>query len=71
MKHLSHSTNWNLTDLYAGMDDPQIEADFKASDAHIEKLKTYRSKIKSLSADELLELIQSWENEIGVSLLGV
>jgi oligoendopeptidase F len=55
------NTQWNLQDLYAGMDDPKIEADHKAAGELVEELKAYRDKVPSLSSDELLKLIHTKE----------
>ncbi len=52
---------WQLTDLYSGIDDPKIQADFKKCDKLIETLKSYRSKIAGLSEEKILPLIKTWE----------
>ncbi len=52
---------WNLTDLYASMDDPQIQKDFAACDKLIKKLQSYRGKIATLTSAEILKLIETWE----------
>lgn len=53
---------WDLTDLYAGMDDPQLLADLDAADAEAAALDaTYRGRIASLSAAEAAELIGRYE----------
>src|SRR5262249_45384093 len=45
---------WDLSDLYKGMDDPDIERDFKESDAHADRFaEQYRGRIASLSAKDL------------------
>lgn len=53
---------WDLTDLYAGMDDPRLPADLDAADAEAEALDTaYRGRIASLSAAEAAEMIGRYE----------
>jgi oligoendopeptidase F len=53
---------WNLGDLYAGMDDPQIDADLDACDAEAQALSAdYRGRVASLSAAELATLITRYE----------
>ncbi|MGQ9840648.1 MAG: M3 family oligoendopeptidase [Anaerolineae bacterium] len=53
---------WDLTDLYAGMDDPQLNADLDAADAEAEALDTaYRGRIAALSAAELALLLARYE----------
>jgi oligoendopeptidase F len=49
---------WNLTDLYAGMDDPQINADLDTADTEADALdRDYRGRIATLSPSEVAELI--------------
>ncbi len=50
-------SQWKLTDLYHGMDDPTLSRDFKTAEDFIETLKTYRGKIVDLNSSQLLELI--------------
>ena len=51
---------WNLADLYAGMDDPQLDADLGTCDAEAQAFQTeYRGRVASLSAAELAGL---WES---------
>ncbi len=53
---------WNLGDLYAGMDDPQINADLDTADAEADALdRDYRGRIAGLSASELAEMIGRFE----------
>jgi len=53
---------WNLTDLYAGMDDPRLNADLDACDAEADALsETYRGRIASLTAAELAGLVGRYE----------
>lgn len=53
--------NWDLGDLYKGMNDPAIKADFRKADDFISKLKSYRGKISQLSPKEVRELIEAEE----------
>ena len=49
---------WDLSDLYASMDDPQLYADLDACDAEADALgAAYRGRIASLAAAELAALI--------------
>lgn len=53
---------WDLTDLYAGMDDPRLPADLDAADAEAEALDAaYRGRIAGLSAAEAAGLIGRYE----------
>ncbi len=53
---------WDLSDLYAGMDDPRINADLDACDAEADALDAaYRGRIASLSPAGLAELIARYE----------
>ncbi len=53
---------WDLTDLYAGMDDPQLNADLDAADAEAAALDTeYRGRIGALSGGELAGLLARYE----------
>ena len=54
---------WDLSDLYAGVDDPQIEQDITATDARAAEFAArYRGQVTSLSADALFEAIAAYEN---------
>ena len=53
---------WNLGDLYAGMDDPQLNADMDACDAEAAALNAeFRGRVAELSAAELAALIARYE----------
>ena len=53
---------WDLSDLYAGMDDPQLNADLDACDAEADALgAAYRGRIANLTAAELAALIARYE----------
>ena len=53
---------WDLSDLYAGMDDPQLDADLDACDAEADALDAaYRGRIAGLAAAELAALIARYE----------
>lgn len=54
---------WDLTDLYAGVDDPAIDRDLNDADARADKLAaTYRGRIAQLDATELLVAISAYES---------
>ncbi|MCX7707139.1 MAG: M3 family metallopeptidase, partial [Anaerolineae bacterium] len=53
---------WDLTDLYAGMDDPQLNTDLDAADAEATALDAeYRGRIAALSGAELAGLLARYE----------
>jgi oligoendopeptidase F len=53
---------WNLSDLYAGVDDPAIEWDMQQADDRADKLAvTYRGKLASLDPEELYEAVADYE----------
>ena len=53
---------WDLSDLYAGMDDPQLNADLDVCDAEADALDAaYRGRIAGLTAAELAALIARYE----------
>ena len=53
---------WDLTDLYAGLDDPKIELDLQAAEAAADALdRDYRGRIASLSPEELGEMLAAYE----------
>lgn len=53
---------WDLTDLYAGMDDSRLPADLDMADAEADALDAeYRGRIASLSPSEAAELIGRYE----------
>lgn len=55
--------SWNLTELFAGTNDPNLEQSISSAtgSANIFE-KRYRGKITSLSANELLTCLQTFEN---------
>ncbi len=53
---------WNLTDLYAAVDDPAIERDLDLADAEADTLaETYRGRIAGLDPTELAEMLAAYE----------
>ena len=58
----AETISWDLTDLYAGADDPLINADLDACDAEADALDAaYRGRIANLTAAELAALIVRYE----------
>ena len=58
----AENITWDLSDLYAGMDDPRLNADLDACDAEADALgEAYRGRIASLTADELAALVARYE----------
>lgn len=59
----AEAISWDLTDLYAGVDDPAIDRDLEDADARADKLdETYRGRIDRLDANELLSMISAYES---------
>ncbi len=53
---------WDLTDLYAGMDDPALIADLDAADAEADALDAdYRGRVGGLNAQELATMLARYE----------
>ena len=69
----AEEVRWDLSDLYQGVDDPQIERDIAQTDARADSFAaTYRGRVQSLSAEELYRAIAEYEaiveaaNRLGV-----
>lgn len=59
---------WDLSDLYAGVDDPQIEADIARTNALADDFATtYRSKVASLDAEGLCAAVSAYEAIVEVA----
>ena len=53
---------WDLSDLYAGVDDPQIEQDIARADALADDFAaTYRGKVAALDAEGLHAAVSAYE----------
>src|SRR5512144_2960358 len=53
---------WNLSDLYASVDDPAINRDMDEADARADELTArYRGRVAALSATELRDLLDAYE----------
>ncbi len=60
--------NWDLSDLYASIDDPTIERDLSEAEARADKLaEKYRGRVAELDAQEMRKLIQEYEQIIELS----
>lgn len=58
----AEAITWDLSDLYAGIDDPAIERDLDRSDAEADALDAqYRGCIAGLSAAELAAMLAAYE----------
>ncbi|MHA2106838.1 MAG: M3 family oligoendopeptidase [Candidatus Hodarchaeales archaeon] len=55
------TTTWDLTFVYKGYDDPQIEKDLEKADRLAEDLAKYRSKLATLSSSEFVSFLQQHE----------
>lgn len=67
----AESVAWNLADLYAGADDPNLAQDLDVCDARAEAFNTaYRGKVATLDAGALLTATQEYEaiTELAVKL---
>lgn len=54
--------DWDLSDLYAGLDDPQIDTDLADLQALASEFRlTYRGNVAMLGADEIAEALQQLE----------
>ncbi len=66
------TVHWNLTDLYTGVTDPQVEADIAACEREAKAVRSdYAGTVAALSAEQLLALVTRLEQlEIRVAKLG-
>jgi len=55
------TTKWDLSFIYKGFNDPKIDEDLQTADQLADGLTKYRGKLSTMSADELVELIQKYE----------
>jgi oligoendopeptidase F len=62
------TTRWDLTFLYKGYDDPQIDLDLETADKMADDIAKYRGKLSSLSSSEFAVFLQKHE-EIGTLLV--
>ncbi len=54
---------WDLTDLYAAIDDPAIDRDLDEADARADELaQQYQGLIASLSPEEMYDLLEAYES---------
>ncbi|TAF50408.1 MAG: oligoendopeptidase F, partial [Oscillatoriales cyanobacterium] len=54
--------DWDLSDLYAGLDDPQIDTDLADLQTRASEFRlTYRGNVAMLGADEIAEALQQLE----------
>ena len=59
---------WDLSDLYAGIDDPHIEADMQQADARADRLEAaYRGRLAALDPEALYEAIQEYEGIVEIA----
>ncbi|NDJ52352.1 MAG: M3 family oligoendopeptidase [Chloroflexi bacterium] len=58
----AENTTWDLTDLYAAVDDPQIDADLAEAMAQAEKLvAAYKGHIADLDAVDVYKMLEHYE----------
>ncbi len=62
------TTTWDLTFVYKGFDDPQIEMDLKKADQLADEIGKYRGKLATLSSSDFVLFLQQHE-EIGSYLV--
>jgi oligoendopeptidase F len=61
----AEDVRWDLSDLYAGIDDPAIDRDIKRTDERAAQFSaTYRGKMTALDPEELHEAIAEYESMI-------
>lgn len=54
---------WDLTDLYAGIDDPALDRDLDDADSRAELMaEEYRGRVADLGPEELFVLVETYEN---------
>ena len=59
---------WDLSDLYKGIDDPQIDKDLqKYRHSALQFAKKYKGRLEKLSADEFMQLIKNIEKRARIS----
>ena len=73
MKKATNLPAWNLSDLYSGIDDKQIEKDLKQYKDFNQKLAdNYKGKVARLTADEFYQAVQLYEKaSVVASKLGI
>ncbi|MBI5957580.1 MAG: oligoendopeptidase F, partial [Chloroflexi bacterium] len=58
----AESVNWDLSDLYAAIDDPKIEQDILRTDERADKFaEVYRGKVATFDAEEMYEAVVEYE----------
>lgn len=58
----AENVRWDLSDLYAGVDDPAIDKDFAEADSRADKLaQEYRGRVAQLDAEEMRDMIEQYE----------
>ena len=59
---------WDLTHLYAGTDDPQIERDMDRAEEMADKLAAeYRTRIADLDAEEMRDMLEQYEDVLALA----
>ena len=59
---------WDLSDLYAGIDDPHIEKDMQQADARADRLEAaYRGRLAALDPEAFYEAIQEYEGIVEIA----
>ena len=73
MENRSNLPAWDLSDLYSGINDPQVEKDLSAYLAYNQQLSDkYKSKVASLSAPDFAKAIKLYEQaSVVASKLGI
>jgi oligoendopeptidase F len=58
----AEEVTWDLSHLYAGIDDPAIDRDLDEADARADELaQMYRGRVAELSVDEMRDLLEEYE----------
>ncbi len=73
MENRSNLPAWDLSDLYSGINDPQVEKDLSAYLAYNQQLSDkYKGKVASLSAPDFAKAIKLYEQaSVAASKLGI
>ena len=59
----AEEVTWDLSHLYAGVDDSAIDRDLDEADARADELaQTYRGRVAELSVDEMRDLLEEYES---------
>ncbi|WP_244533077.1 M3 family metallopeptidase [Geitlerinema sp. PCC 9228] len=62
LRSIEQPQEWNLSDLYRGFDDPQLQADLQSLQTQAQEFRdTYRSRVAQLTPEEIAKALQTLE----------